>query len=100
VAVAESLDDQRRKLAILSGVMVFLALILVISGNPVLYVLAAILILFASVIGWTVGSDHLQDREIRRRRTLGLYLKCGYDLHGTPNQCPECGAVREDRQNN
>lgn len=39
----------------------------------------------------------LSARAISRRSSHGLCTNCGYDLRGTPRQCPECGRVQEIR---
>ena len=35
--------------------------------------------------------SYLPLRRRRERKKLGLCIKCGYDLRGSKNRCPECG---------
>ena len=37
----------------------------------------------------------VQSYRRRKRKKLGLCLKCGYDLRGSKNRCPECGSEFE-----
>jgi hypothetical protein len=53
---------------------------------------------FALVIAAVIPSlpalrQALRDHENSRRSRLGECVGCGYDLRGSPDQCPECGAV-------
>ncbi len=47
------------------------------------------------VVWWFADRPIRKQNLRRRRRKLGLCLKCGYDLRGSKKQCPECGTEFE-----
>ena len=54
---------------------------------------SAYLLVFAFV---TIGWVRIEARRslLRERARLGLCPRCGYDLRGSPERCPECGRER------
>ncbi|MCZ6652945.1 MAG: hypothetical protein O7D91_07950, partial [Planctomycetota bacterium] len=44
-------------------------------------------VFFGFSVWWLSGPVHRR----RKRKKLGLCLKCGYDLRASKERCPECG---------
>ena len=60
-------------------------------GRGILVPLWIPIVLFAVMFWWSFLPLHRR----RKRKKLGLCLKCGYDLRGSTNRCPECGTEFE-----
>ena len=60
--------------------------------------LSLVLPLWIPLLGFAVLSSYLLRPIYRRRKRkkLGLCLRCGYDLRGSTDRCPECGTGFSD----
>ena len=56
-------------------------------GRGILVPLWIPTVLFAAMLGWSFLPLHRR----RKRKRLGLCVKCGYDLRASKDRCPECG---------
>ena len=70
-----------------AGVLAVLSLIM-----PSRYVLS-ILLLGVIVFGVLFESETGKRFTRKQRKKRGQCVQCGYDLRGSPDRCPECGAI-------
>ncbi len=58
------------------------------SGYILFLPLRTAVVVFALMLSW---SWYVPLHRRHKRKKLGLCLKCGYDLRGSEDRCPECG---------
>ena len=64
---------------------------ILIRSEQVLLVVEVFATVVALMVGALAGFGAWVDGLERERRLVGSCVKCGYDLRGSANRCPECG---------
>ncbi len=65
------------------------------SALPTMARLVVPLWILVALLALSLTLCCLPERRRRKREKLGLCLKCGYDLRGSGERCPECGTAFE-----
>ena len=68
-------------------------LIILVSIAVVGWAVAIIVVTVGTVGGILDLRRSCRDAIDLRRRRQGLCTRCGYDLRGSPDRCPECGQL-------
>ena len=61
--------------------------------TPVIWSVAVPLVIPAALFAILPGVGLARRMGRRKRKKLGLCLKCGYDLRASKDRCPECGST-------
>lgn len=88
------IDGDRRSLRLgvaVGGTAIVVLAYVVLEVKSRLWVLAPLAL---ASFGWAVWS-YWTARRTRLRAKANQCPRCGYDLRGTPDGCPECGVGRE-----
>ena len=68
------------------------------EGEPPYYFIVLPHWIPVSTLGSLFVVFYLPIQRRRKRKKLGLCVKCGYDLRGSKERCPECGLSLEKRK--